>query len=247
MTAIILAAGQGKRLKPYTNDRPKGLVDVAGKPLFSYTLSFLENLNIKKIIVVAGFESEKVRAWFTKHAPQTVVLINKNVTSGNLGTLMCALPHINDSFLLLNSDHIYNQEIANCIYPQLTGITAFCDKDRALTKDDMKVMAKNDHVNQISKKLTEYTHGYVGMTYVDKEMLPTYRSQATQLYDNSDDSSPVEQILAELTKNEPVKIGDISGIGWYEIDDEADLKKAEAALLLPTFTSAIESSTMRSL
>ena len=50
--AVVPAAGAGTRLRPYTADQPKGLVDVAGKPLFSYSFGTLERLGVTEAVVV---------------------------------------------------------------------------------------------------------------------------------------------------------------------------------------------------
>ena len=59
INCLILAAGEGKRLRPFTNDYPKGLVSLLGKPLVSYQIDNLNSLNIKNIAIVTGYKSEK--------------------------------------------------------------------------------------------------------------------------------------------------------------------------------------------
>lgn len=231
MTGIILAAGQGIRLKPYTEDRTKGLVEAGGRPLFDYVINFLRNLKVDSIIIIGGFQAEKVKKYIHVHAPDIIFLKINTLTKGNLKTLLTALPHINDSFLLLNSDHIYRHTISKCVLEQLSGITAFCDTDRTLQEDDMKVFANNNTVKEISKTLARFTHGYVGMTYVDKSAIPFYRKTAYELDAKSDGSIAVEAILAELAKNNySINIGDISGYGWLEIDNEKELLCADNIL-----------------
>ncbi len=228
MIAVLLAAGQGMRLKPYTEDRTKGLVKAGDRPLFDYVLNFIKDIGADHTIVVGGFEAEKVRTYLNEHNHDATFLTINELTKGNLGTLLVALPHINDSMLVLNSDHIYKRSIAPVIAKQCFGITAFCDTDRVLGTDDMKVERNGNHVKHISKKLTEWTNGYVGMTYIDKSQLSLYRETAQRLYDDSDGTFAVEGILAELAnKNHAVSIGDISGHGWLEIDNEEELITAD--------------------
>ena len=52
INCLILAAGEGKRLRPFTNDYPKGLVSLLGKPLVSYQIDNLNSLNIKNIALL---------------------------------------------------------------------------------------------------------------------------------------------------------------------------------------------------
>lgn len=58
-SCLILAAGEGTRLRPFTNDRPKGLVSLLGKPLVTHQISNLNALGIKNIAIATGYRAEK--------------------------------------------------------------------------------------------------------------------------------------------------------------------------------------------
>ena len=58
MRVIILAAGVGCRLRPLTADRPKGIVDVAGRPLLCHTLAQLHTVGVAEVVVVTGYRHE---------------------------------------------------------------------------------------------------------------------------------------------------------------------------------------------
>ena len=57
-SAIILAGGKGERLRPYTNDRPKPMVEIAGKPILSYQLGQLKKAGIKKVVFACSYKRE---------------------------------------------------------------------------------------------------------------------------------------------------------------------------------------------
>lgn len=59
MKAVILAGGQGKRLRPLTNDTPKPLVEVAGKPIIVHQIEWLKKYGVKEFIVTVGYLKEK--------------------------------------------------------------------------------------------------------------------------------------------------------------------------------------------
>lgn len=59
MKAVILAGGYGKRLRPLTDNRPKALVEVGGRPIIEWQINWLMNHNIKEFIVCAGYMKEK--------------------------------------------------------------------------------------------------------------------------------------------------------------------------------------------
>lgn len=231
MIGIIMTAGQGLRLRPHTNDRPKGMVEVAGRPMLEYVIAFARRVGVSRIIVIGGFEAHTVKKYLDEKEPNIQFVETDLRTKGNLGTLMTALPTIDDSMLLMNADHIYGLAIADKVSAQCHDITAFCDTDRTLGIDDMKVEAQNDAINTISKKLKKWTHGYVGMTYVDKTMLPQYKFTAEQMLNESDGTVAVEAILGNLAaQGHRVAIGDISHVGWLEIDTPEELATAETSI-----------------
>jgi NDP-sugar pyrophosphorylase family protein len=64
MKAIILAGGKGQRLRPYTNDRPKGMVEVLGVPLLAYQVRWLRANRIDGILFSCGYRNEVIREYF---------------------------------------------------------------------------------------------------------------------------------------------------------------------------------------
>ncbi|WP_039907556.1 sugar phosphate nucleotidyltransferase [Candidatus Regiella insecticola] len=60
---LILAAGEGSRLRPLTNDRPKGLVSLLGKPLVSHQIDTLRASGIENIAIATGYKAEKFDAF----------------------------------------------------------------------------------------------------------------------------------------------------------------------------------------
>ncbi|MBI2018578.1 nucleotidyltransferase family protein [Candidatus Daviesbacteria bacterium] len=59
--AIILAGGKGERLRPYTNDRPKPMVEVSGKPILAYQLSQLKKAGIREVVFAVSFQRETLQ------------------------------------------------------------------------------------------------------------------------------------------------------------------------------------------
>ncbi|MDO8618756.1 MAG: nucleotidyltransferase family protein [Candidatus Daviesbacteria bacterium] len=63
-SAIILAGGKGERLRPYTNDRPKPMVEIAGKPILSYQLTQMTKAGIKKVVFACSYHREVLQEHF---------------------------------------------------------------------------------------------------------------------------------------------------------------------------------------
>lgn len=104
MQAVILAAGEGKRLRPLTHTMPKAMVPVANRPILEYIIRALEKNGIREIIVVVGYKKEHViRHLNTLDIPVRVVVQEKQL--GTAHALACAAPLITGDFLLLPGDN----------------------------------------------------------------------------------------------------------------------------------------------
>ncbi len=235
MRAIVLAAGTGSRLGEITRASTKGMVPVNGKRLIDYLLEFFDVDFFDQILVVGGFcyEDLKYHIQNKKHKNVTV-LENRDYLKGNIFTLIRGLSEFkDDSFLITNVDHIYPRAMFDKMKKSFKSITAMCDFDRNLTNDDMKVkLRKNKTIELIRKDLKEFDCGYIGMTYVDKSAAGLYRNMVNKAVEKFGEKAVAEnvlQILADEERSAP-GICDLSGIGWYEVDTEEDLKKAEAGL-----------------
>lgn len=104
MQAVILAAGEGKRLRPLTHTMPKAMVPVANRPILEHIIRALEENGIRDIIVVVGYKKEHV----IRHLNTLDVQVRVVVQETQLGTahaLACAAPLITGDFLLLPGDN----------------------------------------------------------------------------------------------------------------------------------------------
>jgi UDP-N-acetylglucosamine diphosphorylase / glucose-1-phosphate thymidylyltransferase / UDP-N-acetylgalactosamine diphosphorylase / glucosamine-1-phosphate N-acetyltransferase / galactosamine-1-phosphate N-acetyltransferase len=112
MQAVILAAGEGKRVRPLTWSRPKAMIPVANRPIIAYTIDALVKNGIREIIVVVGYRKEQVTRYLNQlDLPVTVVVQEKQL--GTAHALAQAKPEIHGDFLLLPGDnYIDAQSIA---------------------------------------------------------------------------------------------------------------------------------------
>jgi UDP-N-acetylglucosamine diphosphorylase/glucosamine-1-phosphate N-acetyltransferase len=104
MQAVILAAGEGKRVRPLTRSRPKVMIPVANRPIIEYVIEALEKNGIREIIVVVGYRKEQVTRFLNQlDVPIEVVIQTKQL--GTAHALKCAESHITGDFLLLPGDN----------------------------------------------------------------------------------------------------------------------------------------------
>lgn len=109
MQAVILTAGEGVRLRPFTATRPKGMIPVANKPLLEHLVEALAGVGIDKIILVVGYHKESVMSHFGDGQDWKVSIqyAQQAKPLGTADALMAAREHLGDSpsFLLLPGDN----------------------------------------------------------------------------------------------------------------------------------------------
>ena len=112
MQAIILAAGEGVRVRPLTRSRPKAMIPVANRPIIEYVIDALLKNGIRDIVVVVGYRKEQVTRFLNGlEVPIEVVVQEKQL--GTAHALQCAESKIKGDFLVLPGDnYIDPQSIA---------------------------------------------------------------------------------------------------------------------------------------
>ncbi len=117
MQAVILAAGQGTRLRPLTSDRPKPMVFIAGKPILEYTLGILPKV-IDEVILVVGYKSEKIREYFgDSFAGRTLVYVEQPKPKGTADAIEKAIPFLkSEYFMVVSGDDLYHpSDLEKCV------------------------------------------------------------------------------------------------------------------------------------
>jgi len=124
LKAIILAAGEGKRLRPLTNDQPKCMVKLFGKSLIEHQLNVLNKYNISDISIVTGHKGNKIKF------PKIKYFRNKNYKSTNMvETLFCAKNEIVGSVIVSYGDIIYEKKVLEKLVKSQDDFAILVDKN----------------------------------------------------------------------------------------------------------------------
>ncbi|WP_096389012.1 sugar phosphate nucleotidyltransferase [Halopenitus persicus] len=115
VTAVVLAAGEGRRLEPLTNRRPKPMLPVATRPILEYVIDAIRGAGIDRIVLVVGYRQERIRNHFGD-GDDWGVDVEYVEQANQLGTghaLLQAEPAVGDRFVVLNGDRIVDADVVN--------------------------------------------------------------------------------------------------------------------------------------
>lgn len=157
--ALILAAGLGTRLAPITNDRPKSLVPVNGKPILLKQIENLKQNGIMDITIVSGYRADALeKAVHEKHPEIKIVesvdyATTNNMYSAYLG-IQSMFPDRNiRPFYMMNADVFYDSSVITALEKDLRHNLIVVDMGRYI-EESMKVIEKEGQLVAISKQIT---------------------------------------------------------------------------------------------
>ena len=119
MQAVILAAGKGTRLRPLTDDKPKVLVEVDGKPLIEDVFDNLVDIGIDEFIVVVGYKKEQIiERYDDEYRGVPITYAHQREQLGLAHALLQAEPHVDDDFVLMLGDNIFRANLGDVVRRQ---------------------------------------------------------------------------------------------------------------------------------
>jgi len=113
---VILCAGQGKRLKPLTIDKPKPMIDVGGKPIIHWIFDALKDFNIERYIVVTGYRSNILESYIKTYIDLPVIFQRQYEYSGTSDAIALVEDLVSNDFIVLAGDTIFLKEDLEKLY-----------------------------------------------------------------------------------------------------------------------------------
>jgi L-glutamine-phosphate cytidylyltransferase len=235
--AIILSAGQGRRLLPLTENTPKCLLPILGKPIVEWQIDALLANGISEITVVTGFQSSLVEAVLQRryaNLGQINVLFNPFfAVADNLASCWIARFTMDRDFVLLNGDTVFEEALlARVLGSEPAPITLSVDRKATYDADDMKVqLAEAEWVEHVNKTMPadQIDAESVGLIFFREHGPQEFRSAVElALRNQAELKSWYLTIIDALAEKRMVKACSISNHRWCEIDFRADLARAEA-------------------
>lgn len=242
MKAIILAAGQGSRLRPLTNHKPKCMVDFNEKPIISHILEVMKRNNIYDIAIVDGYQKEILEQY----------LCNENITffsnsdfaqSNMVYSLYKAKEFMTEDIIISYSDIIYNDEVLKKLMNSNGDFCVIVDKDweklwslrmENILEDAETLKIESGNIIELGKKtdcLSTIEAQYIGLIKISVqsiqkiiefyELLDKSILYDGQTFENMYMTTFIQLVIDNLMNVKPVEING----GWLEIDTLEDLYK----------------------
>ncbi len=119
MQAVVLAAGEGTRLRPLTEDKPKGMVEVAGKPILTHCFEQLVELGAEELYVVVGYKKEAIIEHYDDEFEGVpITYSHQREQKGLAHALLTVEEYIDDDFMLMLGDNIFQANLRDVINRQ---------------------------------------------------------------------------------------------------------------------------------
>ena len=230
-TACLLAAGTGSRLHPLTNSAPKCLTEVNGRPILEELLYCLQQNGFKRLVVVVGHFEQSIRRFLDEYEGDLTIdyIINPIYrTTNNIYSLWLTQEIIQESFLLLESDLIFDASLlGDLLYPNkiaishmlpwMNGTTVILDSLRRVSafgtgRNMRNVVYKTINIYSLSWSSWQKVISSLNR-YISADRLNDY----------------YEVVIREMIADGNLSFGSVffDKECWYEIDTLEDLHEAE--------------------
>ncbi|MCR4746125.1 MAG: aminotransferase class I/II-fold pyridoxal phosphate-dependent enzyme [Lachnospiraceae bacterium] len=253
MQAVVLAAGMGKRLKNLTKNNTKCMVKVNGRTLIERMLHQLEKYKLTSIIIITGYEGEKLKNYVESLNIETPILYIENQRyekTNNIYSLSLAKEYLKkEDTLIFESDIIFEDEVLDILINDSRQTLALVDRYESWMDGTCVRLDDEDRiVDFISGRNFDFNNTMgcfktvniykFSKSFSEKYYVPFLEAYLRALGENE----YYEQVLKVIASLDNAKIRGkrLNGQKWYEIDDKQDLDIAEAI-----FASDIEDMVLR--
>lgn len=236
MQAIILAAGMGKRLKELTQNNTKCMVKVNGVSLIDRMLHQIQKQNVDRIVIVVGYEREKLKEYIATLGITTPITYIDNPIydkTNNIYSLSLASDYLcEDDTLLFESDLIFEDSVLDSLVRDPRPTLALVDKYESWMDGTCVKLDEDDNIEAFVPgkkfKFDEIKDYYktVNIYKFSRDFSKTHYVPFLDAYQKAlGENEYYEQVLRVITMlDDPViKAKRLTGQKWYEIDDIQDL------------------------
>jgi len=229
--ALILAAGQASRMRPYSREMPKCLFELApGLSILDYTLRVLREEGVDRVVVVTR---PSLKQAFVERYGSSVEVVTTDAEEGfgNLYSLKAGMDAVDgEEFLLLMSDHIFEPKILRRLIRGGGGkaFTLCLDRNPPWDKieEGLKVVVRNGVIEQVGKQAPPYYGVDTGLFYCSKGARRVVDETIAELGPKATIADALRRAIGERE----VGYVDVTGLMWLDVDTPEDLESARRML-----------------
>jgi len=244
-TAIILAAGIGRRLKPVSDRIPKCLLRFGGKTLLTRHLEALQAAGIEQACIVVGHLSELIQTEVETFNPgiSTHIIQNRQYEKGSAVSLLCAEGFLtNNASLIIDADVLCASSLLHQLRHHPAQNVLFIDKQFQETGEEVKALVKGLYVHSLGKTILAGDDALLGESLgfykfsksAGVAMGESLRRTIAQHGSDVEYETAINNILHKV----PFHSIEVTGDPWIEIDFPHDLKRAEK-IIFPLLNQSI--------
>ncbi|WP_456329456.1 bifunctional sugar-1-phosphate nucleotidylyltransferase/acetyltransferase [Archaeoglobus sp.] len=226
MQTVILAAGEGTRMRPLTYTRPKVMLPVANRPILEHLMEELAKAGVDEAVIVVGYRDETIRSHFgDKWNGIRIKYVRQSKQLGTAHALLSAEHVIEDGFLMLNGDAIVFEDDLKKLMKERNGIAVF----EVPNPEDFGVVEVVDgKVSRIIEKPEKPKSNLInaGVYTFTKEILDYVKKTPVSVRGEYEITDSITMAISEGFEFKPVKIE-----RWIDVGYPWDLLKANKELL----------------
>ncbi|MGH7901082.1 MAG: sugar phosphate nucleotidyltransferase [Thermodesulfobacteriota bacterium] len=234
MKAVILAAGRGKRLYPYTKYIPKCLLDVGGETILEQQINNIRDCGIDEVVIVVGFGFEKVENFLRNYdglGMRIKTLYNPFYqTTNSLISLWIARGEMDQDIVVMNGDDVFEIDVLEQALNQREERICLPIKVKSsYEEEDMKVYVKGRTIIEIGKTLANRSSAESVGIRVFRDTGVEFIKRAIEeemRIDGAEKKWYISAIHRLIKKGYKVKSLDINDLFWMDVDYPSDLFKA---------------------
>ena len=238
MLGMVLAAGAGRRLRPYTDTLPKALVPVDDETtILDLTLSNFSKVGLKDVAVIVGYKSEAVEErkndLESRHNVNLELIFNDKAEEwNNAYSLWCARDLFIQGFLLANGDTVHPVSVQETLLENRgPAILLAVDTVKKLADEEMKLTIDcAGNLARITKQMDPATAfgEYIGLTLVEPEAAKNLTSALEKTWKLNPDLYYEDGYQEYVDSGGVISLRPIGDVSWVEVDNHDDLAKARS-------------------
>jgi len=234
LKAIILAAGACRRLRPYTDNIPKCLVDVGPKAILGHQLDAIIAGGITEVVIVVGYLKEQIYDYISRNYPALKVKFIVNEQYGITNTLyslwLTKEEMAGSDFLYFNADVIFHPEVIHILTSK--NETCMAVDFKKCGEEEVKVILNGQAIIEIGKKLDVHKAAgeFIGIARFNEEINPVFITKLEEGVQKGHGNAFFELAVDEMLSEVNISAIDISHLPSIEIDFPEDLETARKVI-----------------